>query len=81
MKIQIDIPVSQLFFIDVPSEYRNFIILNYGYAGTWLMETDSNRLNHWKVHLPNGNYEVLEFVKDVIPQGSGVDKNFVLRKI
>jgi hypothetical protein len=45
------------------------------------MEIDSNRLNHWKVKLPNGNYEVLGFVKDVIPQGGGVDKNFVLRKI
>lgn len=39
----------------VPEEYKNFVIKNYGFAGYWLMETDSKELNHWKVFLSKGN--------------------------
>jgi hypothetical protein len=81
MKIQIEIPEEKLYFLNVLNEYKNFTIVNYGYAGTWLMENDSKELNHWKVSLPNGNYEVLGFVNDVIVGEIETDKNFVLRII
>ncbi len=38
----------------VPEQYKNFVIKNYGFAGYWLMETDSKELNHWKVFLSKG---------------------------
>jgi hypothetical protein len=79
MKIQLDIPEEKLYFLDVPEEYKNFQIQNYGYAGVWLMELDSKELNHWKVSLPNRKYEILGFVNDVIIGEIKTDKNFVLR--
>ena len=51
MKITIDIPKSQLYYLEVPEIYKNFKIVNYGYAGTYLMETDSTGLNHWKINI------------------------------
>ena len=81
MKIQIEIAEEKLNFLNVPIEYKNFKIMNYGYAGTWLMETDSKELNHWKVSLPNNEkYEILGFVNDVIVGEITTDKNFVLWK-
>jgi hypothetical protein len=79
MKIQIEIPEENLYFLNVSSKYKNFTIVNYGYAGTWLMENDSKESTHWKVSLPNKNYEVLGFVNDVIVGEIKTDKNFVLR--
>jgi len=80
MKIQIDIPENKLYFLNVPIEYKKFEIKNYGYAGTWLMETDSKELNHWKIKLPNSNYEVLGFTSEVCIDIK-CDENFVLRII
>jgi len=46
-------------FVKVPEIYSNFIIKQYGCAGTWLMETDTKGLNHWKESLPRSKYIVL----------------------
>lgn len=83
MQVKINIPDEELYFLDVPVEYKNFVIKNYGYAGLWLMETDSKGLNHWKVGLPNKGkgYRVLGFVNDVIIGEITTDKNFVLEII
>lgn len=81
MKIQIEVAEKDLYFLDVPTKYNNFVIVNYGFAGTWLMETDSKELNNWKMTIPKGKYEVLGFVNDVIIGEIKTDKNFVLRKI
>lgn len=79
MKIQIEIPEKNLYFLNVPTEFKNFQIVNYGYAGTWLMESDSKELNHWKVSLPIRKYEILGFVNDVIVGEIKTECNFVLR--
>ncbi len=80
MKIIIDIPTKELFFIEVPELYENFKILQYGYAGTYIMENDSKSLNHWKKKIPNGNYEIIGFTKDVfLEECEPYDTNFVLR--
>ena len=82
MNIQIEVDEKELYYINVPMGMKNFKIVNYGYAGSWLMETDSKELNHWKDSLPFGyKYEVLGFVNDVIIGEINTDKNFVLRKI
>lgn len=81
MEIKIKIPDNKLYFVNVPNEYKNFVIKNYGYAGTWLMETDSKGLNNWKIPLPKKNYEILGFVNDVIIGEITTNKNFVLRII
>jgi len=82
IKIQLLVNEENLHFVNVPPEFTNFKIVNYGYAGKWLMETDSKELNHWKVSLPtNYSYEVLGFVNDVIVGEIPTDKNFVLRKV
>jgi hypothetical protein len=81
-KIQILVDEENLYFVNVPTEFTNFIVVNYGYAGRYLMETDSKELNHWKILLPhNYSYEVLGFVNDVIVGEIPTDKNFVLRKV
>jgi hypothetical protein len=80
MKIQTEIPEKYLYFLNVPEQYKNFRIVNYGLAGTWLMEIDSSGLNNWKVILPPySKYEILGFVSDVIISEINTDKNFVLR--
>lgn len=79
IKIQYYIPEKKLYFLNVPEEYKNFEIKNYGFAGIWLMESDSKAFNHWKISLPMNKYEVLGFVKDVIIGEIKTDKNFVLR--
>lgn len=48
-------------FVKVPENYENFVIKQYGYAGTWLMEIDSKELNHWKVNIPKGDYKIIGF--------------------
>lgn len=79
MKIKIEVPEEKLYFLNVPAEYKKFQIVNYGYAGTWLMESDSKELNHWKISLPKQNYEILGFVNDVLIGEIKTDCNFVLR--
>ena len=82
MKIQLEIDEKELYFMNVPERFKNFVIKNYGYAGLWLMETDSKELNHWKDSLPKGyKYEILGFVNDVIVGEIPTDKNFVFRRV
>ncbi len=52
-------------FVKVPNEYKNFNIQQYSYAGTWLMETDSKNLNHWKESLPKGDYTVVGLLNNI----------------
>lgn len=82
VSIHIKVKEKNLFFLDVPVEYKNFVVANYGFAGAYLMENESKGLNHWKIKIPSARYEVLGFVKDVIPATECVetDKNFVLKK-
>lgn len=86
MKIKIDIPKDNLLQILVPDNIENFEIVNFGYAGTWIMEKTKN-LNAWMQKLPNGDYEILGRIKDIIDDDLyslseiETDKNFILRKI
>lgn len=83
MKITIDISKDNLLQILVPDDIENFEIVNYGYAGTWIMEKNSKKLNAWKQKLPNGNYEILGKIRDITNDLSEIetDKNFILRII
>lgn len=82
MKLLIDIDEKQLHFINVPEIYENFRVVNYGFAGTYFLETDSKELNHWKINLPNNcGYQIIGFTKDCLVDEFETDKNFVLRKI
>ena len=46
MKIKLEIDINELHLVDVPEIYNTFKIMQYGYAGTHLMETSSNGFNH-----------------------------------
>ena len=48
-------------FVKVPDGFKHFIIQQYSRAGTWIMGTDSKDLNHWKVNIPKGKYNILGF--------------------
>lgn len=83
MKIIVDVPKERILQVHVPDHIDKCEIINYGFAGTWLMESDSKELNAWKLALPNGNYEILGRVKDVV---AGIDlseietsKNYLIR--
>lgn len=85
MKLIIDVPKDKLLQVLVPEHIQKCEIVNYGYAGTWLMESNSKNLNAWKMQLPMGKYEVIGRVNDVV---SGIDlseieldKNFIIRKL
>ncbi len=63
-------------FVNVPSWYKNFIIVQYPIYGTYIMETDSTGLNHWKMNIPRGNYKIVGFVDNEF-----TDKNFAIKKL
>lgn len=48
-------------FVKVPDAYKNFVVKQYSVAGTWVMETDSKELNHWKIQIPKGKYGIVGF--------------------
>ena len=52
-------------FVKVPDNYKNFVLMQYARAGTWVMETDSKELNHWKINIPKGNYNIIGFSKSL----------------
>ena len=83
MKLIIDVPKSKLLQVLVPDNIQKCEIVNYGYAGTWLMESNSKDLNAWKMKIPNENYEVIGKIKDVVIDEDlseiETDKNFILR--
>ena len=45
MKLIIEVPRNKILQISVPEYIEKFEIVNYGYAGTWLMESNSSELN------------------------------------
>jgi hypothetical protein len=55
-------------FVSIPYSYKNFVIKQYCQAGTYLMETDSTGLNHWKINLPKGNYEYIGRSNELQPE-------------
>ena len=63
-------------FVNVPEMYKNFKIVQYATAGTYIMETDSTGLNHWKINIPRGNYEIVGFINNEL-----TNKNFALKKL
>lgn len=86
MKVQIEIPKKQLMFVNVPDSIEKFEIVNYGYAGTWLMESNSKELNAWKIKIPDGKYQIIGRIKDVVIDNNienlteiETDKNFIIR--
>jgi len=84
MKLQIEIPKKELMFVLVPESVRKCKVVNYGYAGVYLMESDSKELNVWKMKLPNGKYEPIGRIEDVVFGIENLcevetDKNFILR--
>ena len=88
MKIQIEIPKKNLMFVSVPDSVDKCEIISYGFAGIWLMESNSKKLNPWKMRLPAGRYEVIGRIKDVVVDNSienlseiETDKNFIIRCI
>jgi hypothetical protein len=85
MKLKIEVPKNKLLQVLVPDHIEKFEIINYGYAGTYLMESNSKELNAWKIKIPNGNYEVIGKIKDVVIDENlseiETDNNFILRCI
>ena len=71
-----EINKNDFLFINVPEVYENFKIMQYGFAGTYIMETDSKSLNHWKINIPRGNYEIVGFINSEL-----TSKNFALKKL
>lgn len=84
MKLIIDVPKNKILQIIVPDHIQKFEIVNYGYAGTWLIESNSKELNAWKTQLPNGKYEIIGRIKDVVVDSEleiDTEKNFIIRCI
>jgi len=82
-KFLLNISKEDLEFVEVPSIYKNFKIIQYTYSGTYLMETDTKGLNKWKINLPKGNYKILGFASDILKEKENITetKNFILLKI
>lgn len=78
-------PKNKILQVRVPDNIYKCEIMNYGYTGTWLIESNSKELNAWKMKLPNGKYEVIGRVNDVFVDIDlseieiEDDKNFILR--
>lgn len=83
MKLKIEVPKNKLLQVLVPDHIDKFEIVNYGYAGTYLIESNSKELNAWKMKIPNGKYEVIGRIKDVVIDENlleiETDKNFIIR--
>ncbi len=79
----IEVLKKQLLQVRVPEHVTKCEIVHYGYAGTYLMESNAKGLNAWKMKLPNGKYEAIGRVDDVV---HGIDlseieteMNFIIR--
>ena len=55
-------------FVPTPYIYKNCTLVQYATAGTYIMETDSTGLNHWKIKIPRGNYEILGRSNELTPE-------------
>lgn len=86
MKLKIEVLKNQLLQVLIPEHIKKCVIVNYGYAGTWLMESNSTELNAWKMKLPNGKYEIIGRIEDIIIDTDDLseietDKNYILRRL
>ena len=67
--VEFEIKENKGYFISVPYIYKNFKIEQYSKrVGAYLMETDSKGLNHWKMKIPNGSYEILGLSNKLSPE-------------
>lgn len=57
--INLTFPKDRILFIQVPKEIEEVKIVDYNFAGTWLMEKQSSKLNSWKTRITKGQYIVL----------------------
>lgn len=55
-------------FVAIPYSFKNFSIEQYPIAGTYLMETDSKELNHWKIKIPKGDYRYIGRSNELSPE-------------
>lgn len=55
-------------FVVIPYSFKNFTIVQYPVSGTYLMETDSKELNHWKTKIPKGNYKYIGRSNELSPE-------------
>lgn len=55
-------------FIPIPYMYKNYKLVQYATAGTYIIETDSTGLNHWKINIPRGNYEIIGRSNELPPE-------------
>jgi len=77
--IKITVPEKRIYLLTVP-EGSEFKVVNYGFAGTWLMETKSDSLNNWKVKIDQAKWEILGYIDEVfIDEKPETEHNFALR--
>jgi hypothetical protein len=88
MKLIVDIPKSDLLFVNVPDTSKKYKIIKYVHAGTYLVDVSSKEFNSWKMKLPgkDRDYEVIGSIKDSVFSVESLneietDKNFILRYI
>lgn len=55
-------------FVGIPYRFKNFTIEQYPVSGTYLMETDSKELNHWKTKIPKGDYRYIGRSNELSPE-------------
>ena len=55
-------------FVVIPYRFKNFTIEQYPVSGTYLMETDSKELNHWKTKIPKGDYRYIGRSNELSPE-------------
>ena len=55
-------------FVAIPYSFKNFTVEQYPVSGTYLMETDSKGLNHWKIKIPKGKYRYIGRSNELNPE-------------
>jgi len=66
--IEIKTNMHKILFVSVPYIYKNFKIVQYNRAGTYVMETDGKDLNNWKIKIPRGNYNIIGLSNQLTPE-------------
>lgn len=62
-----------MLIVRVPDINKKYELIHYFFSGTWLMESNSDSLNAWKLKIPNGNYLIVGAIEST-------DGNFALKK-